>query len=171
MRESGSGEGGGAAEVARRVKTPRCCRVMGKVLLLSKNADRILDVLDNVPYAFTTFTYIHFLYNDQTAAEKLMISADSSGVATTGISSLVLDVSHQQLKPLIEVTTMILDEAPLDDLDVHTLTFDDNRTNLAGGKRFFFVKKSYAEKGKLFRPPVTSIVWYPAGTGLPMDWE
>lgn len=145
--------------------------MIGKVLLLSKNADRLLDVLDKVPYAFTTFTNIHFLHNDRTAAEKLMISADSSGVATTSISSLVLDVSHRRLKPLIEVTTMILDEAPLDDLDVHTLTFDESRTNLAGGSRFFFVKKSYAERGKLFRTPVTSIVSYPAGTGLPMDWE
>lgn len=150
---------------------PRCCQALGKILLLSSRGDRILDTFDKVPYAFTEFTSIRFFHTDGTGAEKLMISDDFSGVGTIGVSSVILDVSHQHLKPLASVTTMILYEADLENADVNTLTLDERRTLLAGGKRFFFVQKSYVEKGKVLRKPVTSSVSFPVGTGLPLDWQ
>lgn len=71
----------------------------------------------------------------------------------------------------MSVTTMVFYEAELENADVHTLTLDEGQTLLAGGKRFFFVKKSFVEKGEVLRRPVTSRVSYPIGTGLPLDWQ
>jgi len=71
----------------------------------------------------------------------------------------------------MSVTTMLLNEDEPENLDVHTLTFDEHRTILAGDKRFFFVKRVYAETGKVLSIPVTSIVSYPIGTGVPLDWQ
>jgi hypothetical protein len=149
---------------------PRCCRVIGKVLLLSSTADRILDVLDKVPYAFTIFTEIRFIPQAGTAPELLIIGADYSGVSSVGVSSVILDASDGHLKPLMSISTMVLYEAELENADVHTLSLDEQRTLVAGGRRFFFVKKSYVEKGKVRRTPVTTNVSFPVGTGLPLDW-
>jgi len=149
---------------------PRCCRAIGKVLLLSSTADRILDVLDKVTYAFTIFTEIRFLPHGDTRPEILMIVADYSGVASVGVSSVILDASGGHLKPLMSVDTVVLYEAELENADVHTLTFDERRTLVTGERRFFFVKKSYVEKGKVLPTPVTTSVSYPVGTGLPLNW-
>jgi hypothetical protein len=149
----------------------RCCRALGKILLLSSTGDHILDTLDTVPYAFTMFTSVEFFQVDGTDAEKVMIGGDFSGVATVGVNSVVLDVSHQRLTPLMSVTTGVLYEEELENTDVHTLVLDERRTRAAGGKRFFFIKKSYVEKGKIRRTPVSSVVSYPIGTGLPLDWH
>ena len=149
---------------------PRCCRALGEVVLLSSEADRILDVLDKVPYAFTMFTDVRFLPGGSTSGELLMISADYSGVATVGVSSLILEVAENRLKPLISVPTVVQYEAELENADVHTLTFDERRTHLAGGDRFVFVKRSYVDKGKVLNKVVTTSVSYPVGTGLPLDW-
>jgi hypothetical protein len=150
---------------------PRCCRAEGRILLLSSTADRILSALDKVPYAFTMFTSIRFLDVQGTGAEQMMIAADFSGVGTIGIDSVVFIVSDERLKPLISLTTMLLSETDTENLDIHTLTLDDHQTLLAQGKRFVFTKKKYAEKGKIFRKPVTSKVSYPVGSGLPLDWQ
>jgi len=148
---------------------PHCCRAIGKVLLLSATGDRILDVLDKVPYAFTMFTSVRFLQVDETGSEKLMIGADFAYVATIGVSSAVLDVLGQKLTPLISATTMIQNEG--EEPDVHTLTLDERQTLAAKGKRYYFVKKAYVDKGKVLRTPVTSNESYPVGTGVPLDWQ
>jgi len=145
---------------------PRCCLSIGQVLLLSNRGDRILDVFEKAPHAFTTFTSVRFIRVDNTNAERLMISADFSGAGTTGISSIVFDVSHQKLMPLIAVTTMILYQ----DEYVYTQSLDVKRTKLAAGKRYYFVKRSYAEDAKVLQPVVKSIRSYPIGTGVPLDW-
>ncbi len=148
----------------------RCCRAIGKVLLLSSTADRILDVLDKVPNAFTMFTEIRFLPQVGTSPEAFMIAADYSGAATLGVNSVILDASDGHLNPLMSVDTVVLYEADLENADVHTLTLDQYPRPVAGERRFFFVKKSYVEKGKVLRTPVTTSVSFPVGTGLPLDW-
>ena len=150
---------------------PHCCSTLAKVLLVSENADRVLDVLGKAPNAFTTFTSIRFIHTDTTKAEKLMIGYDYSGAGSTGISSIVLDVEGQKLRSLIDVDTLVLYEAELENADVHRLTFDERRTIAARGRRFFFVKKSYVQDGKIFKTPIMRVVSYPTGTGLPLDWQ
>ena len=124
-----------------------------------------------MPYAFTMFTSIHFLKVDAPAAEKLMVGADFSGVGTIGINSAVFNVEHQRLNPLLWLTTMVLSEADLDDLDVHTMTFDARRTVLANGNRFFFTKKTYAVDKQVLTTPRTETVEFPVATGVPLDWQ
>ena len=148
----------------------RCCGAVGKVLLLSSTADRILDVLDKTPWAFTMFTDVRFIPSTGANPEMLMISLDFSGVATDGVSSAVLDVENGRLKPLIAVDTMLrYEEGELEKMDVHTLTLDERQTQAAGGKQFVFIKKSFVGKGEVLVDPVTTQVSYPVGTGLPLD--
>jgi len=149
---------------------PRCCGAVGKVLLLPSAADRILDVLNKTPWAFTMFTDVRFIPSTGTNPEMLMISLDFSGVATVGVSSAVFDVENARLKPLIAVDTVLLyEEGELDRIDVHTLTLDERQTHAAGGKQFVFTKKSFVGNGNVRPNPVTTQVSYPFGTGLPLD--
>ncbi len=150
---------------------PRCCTTLGKVLLMSESANRILDVLAKTPYAFTTFTSIRFIHTNATVSEKLMIGYDYSGVGSVGISSIVLDADGGKLKPLIDVDTMVLYEAELENANVHTLTFDERRTVGARSQRLFFIKKSYVANGKIFKTPMVRTVSCAMGTGLPLDWQ
>jgi hypothetical protein len=149
----------------------RCCRAKGKVILLSTAADRILDRIEKVPYAFTTFTSVRFLDMDGSGAEKLMIGADTSGMGSIGVDSAVFDLSNRKLDPLLAVNTLVFYEADIEDLDIHTLTLDEPQTIRSSGKRFFFVKKTFAEKAKLFAKPPTSQMSYPVGFGVPLDWQ
>jgi hypothetical protein len=50
------------------------------------------------------------------------------------------------------------------------MTLDEARTRLTKGKRFFFVRKTYAEKTKVFPKAVSALVSYPAGRGVPLNW-
>lgn len=84
---------------------------------------------------------------------------------------MVFDVVNKHLRPLIEVSTLVLYEAELENADVNTLALDEGRTRDAAGREFFFLKKSYIEKGKVLRRPVTTSVSYPVGAGLPLDWQ
>lgn len=150
---------------------PRCCTTVGKMVLLSDNAERVLDTLDKMPYAFTMFTSIQFLKVDATVSEMLLVGADFSGVGTIGINSAVFNVKHQRLNPLLWLTTMVLSEADIDDLDVHTMTLDARRTVLANGKRFFFTKKTYAVGKQVLTTPRTETAEFPVGSGVPLDWQ
>ncbi len=150
---------------------PRCCRGLGKIVLLPDNADRVLDTIDKMPYAFTMFTSVQFLKVGGTGGEKLMIGADFSGVGTIGINSAVFDVSHQKLTPQLSLTTMVLAEADLDALDIYTMTLDEPRTLLADGKRFVFTKKTYASGKQVLTMPRTETVSYPVGAEVPLNWQ
>jgi hypothetical protein len=149
---------------------PRCCNGLGKIVLLSDNADRVLDTIDKMPYAFTMFTSVQFLKIGGTEAEKLMIGADFSGVGTIGINSAVFDVVKEKLNPLLSLTTMVLAEADIEELDIRTLEVDERRT-LADGKHFFFVEKTYASGKQILTIPRTETVSFPVGTGVPLDWQ
>ena len=154
----------------RGANPPRCCSTIGKVLLLSNAAERIVDSFDSMPWGFSTFTEVRFL-NDGSGSEKLMIGVDASGAATLLVDSAIFDLSKQKLTPVLSVQTMVLYEAELENIDVHALTLDETRTRSAKGTRYFFVKRTFADKKKL---PATSFVTtesYPAGTGLPLDWQ
>ena len=138
-------------------------------MLVSNTADRVLDTFDKVPNAFTMFTLVRFL-DDGSDAEKLMICADFSGIATLGMDSAIFDVAHRKVSPLISAETLVSYQLERENLDFHTLTLDEHRTLLSNGQRFVFTKKTWAEKGKVFSTPVTSSVSYPVGAGLPLDW-
>ena len=155
----------------RNANPPRCCRALGRIVLLSNNAGRVLDSFEKVPYAFTMFTSLQFLKVDVSGSEKLMIGADFSGVGTVGINSAVFEVSHQKLAQVLAVTTMVLYEAEIEAPDIHTLTLDEQRTLLAHGKEFFFVKKTYASLKQVFETPRMETVSFPVGTGVPVDWQ
>ncbi len=150
---------------------PRCCHGLGKIVLLSSNADRVLDTIDKMPYAFTMFTSVQFLKLGGTGAEKLMIGADFSGVGTIGINSAVFDVSRQRLNPLLSLATMVLAEADIENLDISTMTLDERGTLLAQGKSFVFTKKTYASGKQVLTMPRTETVSYPVGKGVPLDWQ
>jgi hypothetical protein len=149
---------------------PRCCHGLGKIVLLSDNADRVLDTIDKMPYAFTMFTSVQFLKGGGTGAEKLMIGADFSGVGTIGINSAIFDVVKEKLNPLLSLTTMVLAEADIEDLDIRTLEVDERRTP-ADGKHFFFVEKTYASGKQILTTPRTETVSFPVGTGVPLNWQ
>jgi hypothetical protein len=149
----------------------RCCRAVGKILLLPIAADHIFDKFDKVPYAFTTFTSVRFVDVDGSGTEKLMVGADTSGVASTGVSSAVFDLSSHKLTPLLSIDTVVLYEADLNDLDIHNLTLDERGTIGTKGLRFFFVKKTFAEKANVLAKPRTSRVSYPVRHGVPLDWQ
>jgi hypothetical protein len=114
------------------------------------------------------FTDIRFLQGG-TGSEKLMIAADYYGAASLRVRSVILDVLDNHLNPLMSVSTVVLYEAELENADVHTLTLDAHKTLVTGDKRFYFVKKSYVEKGNVLRTPATTGVSYPIGTGLPLQ--
>jgi len=139
--------------------------------LLSNTADRILDAFDKVPNEFTMFTAVKFLDVDGTGAEKLMIGADTAGAGFIGVDSAVFDVSKQKLTPLLSVATMVLYKAEIENIDIHTLTLDERQTIRSGGKRFVFIKKTFAEKRKISSKPLTRRVSFPPGYGLPLDWQ
>ena len=138
---------------------------------MPNTADRILDKLDQMPNDFTTFRSVGFLDVDGSGTDKLMIGADFAGVSSVGVDTAIFDVSHQKLHPLISVTSLALYEGESENLDIHTMTLDEPRTRLAKGKRFFFIKKTYAEKAKVFPKVVTALVSYPAGSGVPLNWR
>jgi hypothetical protein len=149
----------------------RCCRAIGKVLLISNTEDRLLDKFDKVPCAFTMFTSVRFLDIDGSGAEKLMVDADTSGVASIGVSSAVFDLSNYNLNSILSIDTMVFYEADLEDLDIHTLALDERQTVHSQGRWFFFVKKTFAEKAKLFAKPHSTSVSYSVGYGVPLDWH
>lgn len=150
---------------------PRCCRALGKILVLPAAVDRIFDMFDKVPYAFTSFTSVRFVDVDGSGTEKLVIGADTSGAASIGVSSAVFDLSNHKVTPLLSINTVVLSEMDLDDLDIHSLTLDLRQTIIAKGQRFFFVKKTFAEKANILAKPRTSRVSYPVGYGVPLDWR
>jgi hypothetical protein len=154
----------------RNANPPRCCRALGRIVLLSNDAGRVLDSFDKVPYAFTMFTSLQFLNVNISGSEKLMIGADFSGAGTVGINSAVFEVSHEKLNPVLSVTTMVLSEADVEDSDIHTLTLDEQRTLLTNGKEFFFVKKTYASGKQVFQTPRIETISFPVATGIPVDW-
>ena len=65
----------------------------------------------------------------------------------------------------------MLDEADLNALDMFALALDQRRTIRSKGKRFFFVKTTFAEKAKVFKTPKVTVVSYPAGTDVPVGWQ
>lgn len=147
----------------------RCCLAIGKVLLLPPAADRIWDVFRTAPHAFTEYTGVEFLPPQGAIREKLMISCNASGVGSSPIISIILDASNRRMKPLLAVDTVELNEADLEEADVHTLSLDLRRTLASGESRFFFTKKSYVDKGKFLRTPVATTVSFRLGYGLPLD--
>jgi len=149
----------------------RCCRAIGKVFLLSSAADRLLDSFDKMPYAFTTFTSVQFIDLDGSGAEKLLISADTSGAAYLGVKSALFDLAKRRLTLLVSLDTLVFYEAELEKVAIHTLTLDERQTIRSKGKRIFFVKETFAAKGKLFSKPLKSRVSFPIGYGLPLDWQ
>ncbi len=150
---------------------PRCCRTMGRVLLLSPSADRILDTFGRVPYAFTTFTELRFLPAAANAAERLILSADYSGVSALGVKSMVLDASSGRLRAVFLTDTLVSYEAELESADIHVLRLAEAPTLSSGGKRFYFSQTVYVEQGKVLPAPRTTLVSYPIETGLPLAWE
>lgn len=147
---------------------PRCCRAVGRVLLISSTLDRVLDSFEEMPYAFTAFTSIRF-FDTGGHADKLIVSADFSGVASIGVKTAVFDIVNSKLNPLLSVDTVVLFE--LENADVHTMTFDEHRRPLGKGREFVFIKKTYVEKGKVLGKPATTKVSYPVGTGIPLKWQ
>jgi hypothetical protein len=155
----------------RNSNPPLCCRALGKIVLLSNNANRVLDSFNKVPNAFTMFTSLDFIKVSGTGYEKLMIGVDFSGVGTIGINSAIFEVSQRKLRPLLSLTTMVLNEADIEALDIRTLKFDEHRTFLANGKEFFFLQRTYATGKQVLATPSTETIALPVGTGVPIDWQ
>jgi len=149
----------------------RCCRAIGKVFLLSNAADRLLDSFDKMPNDFSMFTSVQFVDVDGSGTEKLLISADASGVAYLGVKSALFDLAKHRLTPLISVDTLVFYEEELENVTINTLTLDERQTIRSRGKRIFFVKETFAAKGKLFSKPRKSRVSFPVGYGLPLEWR
>ena len=154
----------------RGANPARCCRAIGKVLLLSNGGERVVDTFGGMPWAFSAFMDVRFL-NDGSGTEKLMVGVDTYGPATLIVDSAIFDLSKGRLTPVLSVQTMVLYEQELENIDVHTLTLDEGRTTSAKGTRFYFVKRMFADKKKLPATPVVTIESYPAGSGLPLNWQ
>lgn len=119
----------------------RCCRVIGKVMLLSVSGDQVLATFDNMPNAFTTFTAVKFIDVGSTATEELLISVDFAGAGTIGINTAIFDLSSQKITPLGWLTTAVY--SGLEKEEMFTLTLDEQRTRLSNGRRCWFTKKTY----------------------------
>jgi hypothetical protein len=148
-----------------KANPPHCCWAAGKLVLLTSTGDQILDSFDTMPNAFSKFTALRFIDIDASGAEKFVISADCGYAGVYGVKSAVFEVQNQKLNALSSVTTMI------DGHSVYAVDLDELRTRQANGKRFFFTKKVFVDKGKILRTPVTRLESYPAARGAPIDWQ
>ena len=145
----------------------RCCLAVGKVVLLSDTGDRVLSMLDRMPNAFTTFTAIKFLSAGGAGRETLFLSVDFGGAGTIGINTAIIDLSNQRLTPLRWLPTAI----SYDIEEKFTMALDEPRTKRSKGKRVWFIKTTYAKKGKRFPAPVTSRESIEIGTkAVRLDW-
>jgi len=149
----------------------RCCRAIGKVLLLSPSGDHVLAKVDQMPNAFTTFTAVKFLDAGNTGNEKLLIGVDFAGAGTVGMNSAVFDLSNQKLTTLGWLTTAVYFGLEKEEEVMFTTTLDEQRTRLSKENRVWFVKKTYIEKGKHFPKPITSNTSIRLNSkGVPLDW-
>lgn len=149
----------------------RCCRAIGKLLLMSPSGDQVLFKLDEMPNAFTMFTTVRFLDAGNTGGEKLLIGADFAGAGTVGTNTAVFDLSNQKLTPLGWTTTAIYFGLEKKDEVMFTMKLDESRTRLSKENRVWFVKNTYIEKGKRFPKPITSTASIRLNIkGVPLDW-
>jgi hypothetical protein len=149
----------------------RCCRAIGKLLLMSLSGDKVLSKVDEMPNAFTMFTAVRFLDAGNTGGEKLLIGADFAGAGTVGTNTAVFDVSSQELTPLGWTTTAIYFGLEEKDEVMFTMTLDEQRTRLSKENRVWFVKTTYIEKGKRFPKPIIGSASIRLNAkGVPLDW-
>lgn len=152
------------------VNPPRCCRVIGRIALLSAELTSVLDTIRNMPYAFTIFTVIRFFDANGDGTEDFIVSADFSGAATVGIDTAIFDVKSRKLKPIMWLTTAV--SYQLEDAEMFTMTIDEKRTRAAKGKRYYFLKQTYIEKGRSFSRPRLSIESRRVvRSGIVLDWS
>jgi hypothetical protein len=149
----------------------RCCRAIGKVLLLSTSGDHVLANVDQMPNAFTTFMAVKFLDAGSTGNEKLLIGADFAGAGTAGMDSAVFDLSNQKLTPLGWATTAVYFGLEKKDEEMFTMTLDEPRTRMSKENRIWFIKRTYIEKGKKFPKPISRSASIRLNSkGVKLDW-
>lgn len=150
----------------------RCCRALGKVMLLSASGERVEAKVTEMPNAFTRFTSIRFLDPGRPNPEDLLVSVDFSGAGVVGVNTAILDLTNQRITPLGWLTTAVYDGLEKENEEMFAMTFDEQKTRLSKGKRFWFVKKSYIEKGKKLPTPITSATSVLATRmGVPLNWN
>jgi hypothetical protein len=148
---------------------PRCCRAIGKFVLLSNDGSRVLDSVDKMPNAFTMFTSFRFLDVKGNGSEQLIVGADFAGAFTVGVNTAIFDLSQLKLSPLMWTTTAVFSAS--EEPEMYTMTLDENRTRLAKARRYYFVKTTYCERGKIFTKLRRSVESWPAGLGpVELDW-
>jgi len=150
----------------------RCCRALGKVMLLSASGERVEAKVTEMPNAFTRFTSVRFLDPGRPNPEDLLVSVDFSGAGVVGVNTAILGLTNQRITPLGWLTTAVYDGLEKENEEMYVMTLDEQKTRLSKGKRFWFVKKSYIEKGKKLPAPITSATSV-LGTrmGVPLNWN
>jgi len=152
-------------------KPSRCCRAIGNVLLVSMSGDHVLAKVDGMPNGFATFTAVKFLDVRSTGNEALLIGADFAGAGTEGVNTAVFDLSSHELTTLGWTTTSVYSGLEKKDEAMFTMTLDEQRTRLSKENRVWFVKKTYIDKGKKFRKPITGRASIRLNSkGVPLDW-
>jgi hypothetical protein len=149
----------------------RCCRAIGRLLLMSLSGDQVLSKVDEMPNAFTMFTAVRFLDAKSTGSERLLIGADFAGAGTVGTNTAVFDLSNRKLTPLGWTTTAVYFGLEKKDEEMFTMTLDEQRTRLSKENRVWFVKTTYIEKGKRFPKPIISSASIRLNSkGVRLDW-
>jgi hypothetical protein len=139
---------------------PNCCQSIGKLVALSADARHVLDSFVNMPHAFTMFTSIMFLDADQSGSEKLVTERDFSSPGEVGKSLMVFDLNGLTLKPQLQIA------AASSWPEKYILALDEQATMHEKGRRYCFVRTSYAREGKTFPKPVITRISYQVGSGL-----
>jgi hypothetical protein len=145
-----------------------CCQAIGELLLLSEDGAGLLDCVAKMPSDFTIFTSVRFADLKGDGSQTLLLSADFSGPGTVGVGTVALTVAHQKLKTLFWTTTAV--KSSLGN-GMFTLALDEDRTRLAKGRQYWFIRKTYVEEGGgAHTPPLTSRVSFPVNDQVPVDW-
>jgi len=149
----------------------RCCTAAGKVMLLSTAGDQVLDTVDEMPNAFTTFTAVKFLDARRSGAEQLLLSVDFAGAGTIGVDTAIFDLSNGRIKPLAWLTTAVYSGLEKKDEAMFTMTLDEQKTLRSAGKLFWFTRRTYIRDGKKLSTPLTSTQSVAVGDKpIPLNW-
>jgi hypothetical protein len=149
----------------------RCCRAVGKVMLLSDSGDRIIAVLDRMPNAFTTFAAVKFVDAGSSGTEELVLGMDFAGAGTVGVNTAIFDLSGQRISPLGWLTSAVYYGLETKGEELYTMTLDERQTRLSKDRRIWFTKKTYIYKGKRLATPSRSMTSIHLGNkAVALNW-